>query len=338
MHLDALRRRRSLRRTACDGAHDPCDPCCPMSTRSEPAALPTLPILDPQRSGAEDANRRLPRWLKRQVPKGNADHATARLLDQLGLQTVCDHAKCPNRMECYSQKTATFMILGDVCTRSCGFCAVSRGRPAPPSPDEPQRVAAAARQLGLKHVVITSVTRDDLADGGADQFYQCVTAVRAATGATIEVLTPDFIHCPEALPRVLQAEPEVFNHNTETVPRLYRQVRGPRSEYRWTLQLLRIVNRLRPQTRTKSGLMLGLGETRQELLEVLADLLDAGCRLLTLGQYLQPDVSRYLPVVRYLPPEEFVELGQLARAMGFQHVSSGPFVRSSYHARDMATH
>jgi lipoic acid synthetase len=185
-------------------------------------------------------------------------------------------------------------------------------------------------------VVITSVTRDDLRDGGADHFVRCVEAVRAATGATIEVLTPDFGYNFEAVDRVLESAPEVFNHNTETVPRLYRKVRGPRSDYRGTLQLIKHVKDRRPEMKTKSGLMLGLGESREELLDTLADLLDHGCDLLTLGQYLQPDQKRYLPVVRYLKPEEFDELGELSRRMGFQQVASGPFVRSSYHARDMA--
>lgn len=279
---------------------------------------------------------RLPRWLKRQVPLGNANLQTARLLDELRLETVCDNAKCPNRMECYSQQTATFMVLGNVCTRACSFCAVGRGRPEPPEADEPARLAEAAARLQLKHVVITSVTRDDLPDGGAEHFYQCVLAVRQRTGATIEVLTPDFIHCPDAIERIVESRPEVFNHNTETVPRLYKQVRGPRSDYRWTLDLLRRVKRLDPSIKTKSGLMLGLGEGREELLDVLADLRSVDCDLLTLGQYLQPDVTRYLPVVRYLPPAEFDELGAAARGMGFAQVASGPFVRSSYHAREMA--
>src|SRR4051794_36141704 len=169
---------------------------------------------------------RLPRWLKREVPKGNVNHFTSSLLEELRLETVCESAKCPNRMECYSQKTATFMVLGNVCTRPCGFCAVDRGRPAPPQADEPTRLAEAAARLGLKHVVITSVTRDDLPDGGAEHFYQCVLAVRALTGATVEVLTPDFDGNLSALDRVIDAIPDVFNHNTETVPRLYRSVRG----------------------------------------------------------------------------------------------------------------
>ena len=205
--------------------------------------------------------RRLPPWLRREIPLGNANHFTAGLMEELGLETVCDSAKCPNRMECYSQKTATFMILGNVCTRPCGFCAVDRGHPDKLLADEPQRVAEASHRLGLKHVVITSVTRDDLADGGADHYYQCVTAVRERTGARVEVLTPDFVDNYPALDRVIAAAPEVFNHNTETVPRLYRKVRGPKSDYRWTLALLKRVKDKNPALQTKSGLMLGLGET-----------------------------------------------------------------------------
>ena len=298
---------------------------------NQPPALVELSL-----PASADAARRLPRWLKREVPKGNANHFTSRLLDELRLETVCDNAKCPNRMECYSQKTATFMILGNVCTRPCGFCAVSRGRPAAPEHDEPARLAEAAHRLQLKHVVITSVTRDDLPDGGAEHFHQCVLAVRERTGATVEVLTPDFIHNRRALERVIEAAPEVFNHNTETVPRLYRKVRGPKSDYRWTLELLRVVKQANPQIKTKSGLMLGLGETHEEVYDVLADLLDYGCDFLTLGQYLQPAEDKYLRVVRYIPPEEFAELGRAAHSMGFKKVASGPFVRSSYHAREMA--
>jgi len=298
-----------------------------VNTSIENLNLPVVSVAEPQ--------VRLPRWLKREVPKGNANRFTSRLLDELKLETVCENAKCPNRMECYSQKTATFMILGNVCTRPCGFCAVSRGRPEPLEEDEPQRLAEAAFRLGLKHVVITSVTRDDLSDGGAEHYYRCVTAVRERTGAAIEVLTPDFVENPAALDRIVEARPEVFNHNTETVPRLYRQVRGPKSDYRWTLGLLRRVKKRNPEIKTKSGLMLGLGETHEEVLDVLADLLDAGCDFLTLGQYLQPGPG-YLPVVRYIPPDEFTEFGHAARLLGYKKVASGPFVRSSYHARDMA--
>jgi len=279
---------------------------------------------------------RLPKWLKRPVPKSNSNHMTSGLLEELRLETVCENAKCPNRMECYSQQTATFMILGNVCTRPCGFCAVHRGRPPQlPEADEPQRVAEAAARLGLKHVVITSVTRDDLPDGGAEHFYQCIMAVRERTGASVEVLTPDFVQCKESLDRVVEAQPEVFNHNMETVPRLYRRVRGPKSDYAWTLKMLRRVRELDSQVRTKSGLMLGLGEERGELLDALADLRDHDVDFLTLGQYLQPG-EKYLPVVRYVPPEEFDELAEIAKGMGFKKVASGPFVRSSYHARDMA--
>jgi len=294
-----------------------------------PPKLVELPIV------STDPPRRLPSWLRREIPRGNANNFTANLLEELRLETVCDNARCPNRMECYSRKTATFMILGNVCTRPCGFCAVSRGRPEELENDEPARVAEAAARMELKHVVITSVTRDDLPDGGAEQFYRCVLAVRERTGATIEVLTPDFVNHEKALARVVEAEPEVFNHNTETVPRLYRSVRGPKSEYRWTLAMLRRVKQLSPTIKTKSGLMLGLGETRAEILDTLTDLLSYGCDFLTLGQYLQPS-SKHLPVARYIPPAEFVEFGEFARQLGFKKVASGPFVRSSYHARDMA--
>ncbi|HEX4130368.1 MAG TPA: lipoyl synthase [Pirellulales bacterium] len=301
--------------------------------------LDSLPILSPSDIPADatpDApRRRLPTWLKRNVPLANGNFFTDGLLDELRLTTVCQEAKCPNRMECWSQRTATFMILGEVCTRPCGFCSVAKGKTQPLEADEPERVAEAALRLGLKHVVITSVTRDDLPDGGAEHFYRCVLAVRARTGAAVEVLTPDFLDKPGAIERVVAAEPEVFNHNTETVPRLYREVRGRKSDYRWTLHLLGRVRELNPAIRVKSGLMLGLGETRDELLETLADLIDAGVEMLTLGQYLQP-TPHHLPVVRYVPPEEFDELGAAARAMGFAQVASGPFVRSSYHAREMA--
>ena len=280
--------------------------------------------------------KRLPRWLKREVPRGNADHFTSKLLEELNLETVCDNAKCPNRMECYSQKTATFMILGNVCTRPCGFCAVKRGRPEQLEVDEPDRLAEAAHRLGLKHVVITSVTRDDLSDGGADHYVQCIEKVRERSDATIEVLTPDFIGNEEALNQVIDARPDVFNHNTETVPRLYRRVRGPKSVYKWTLEMLQRIKDRNPKIKTKSGLMLGLGETQQEVLDVLADLRAVNCDFLTLGQYLQPSETRYLPVERYIPPAEFEEWGERAKSLGFRKVASGPFVRSSYHARDMA--
>ena len=279
--------------------------------------------------------RDLPRWLKRNVPKGGGPQFTARLIDELRLETVCDHAKCPNRMECYAHKTATFMILGDVCTRRCGFCSVAKGKTRPVDPGEPERVAEAVLRLGLRHAVITAVTRDDLPDGGAEQFCRTLAAIRASTGATVEVLPSDFAGSAASVDRLVAAAPDVYNHNAETVPRLYRQVRGRKADYRWTLAIFRRVKRQNPATGTKSGLMLGLGETREELLDTLADLLDAGCEMLTLGQYLQP-APGCLPVARYLPPDEFDALGRAARRMGFRRVSSGPFVRSSYHAWEMS--
>jgi lipoic acid synthetase len=294
----------------------------------------------------------LPRWLKRNVPKGNANHFTAKLIGQLGLQTVCDHAKCPNRMECYSQKTATFLILGDICTRGCRFCSVTKGKPLPPDPDEPRRVAEAVRELGLKHVVITCVTRDDLPDGGAEHFARTIDEIKGSgvficdtsgsprgkqrlpTPLSVEVLPSDFAGNVAAIDRLVEAAPDVYNHNTETVPRLFHVVRDHRTNYAWTLTMFRRIRASNPAIVLKTGLMLGLGETTEELLETLADLYEAGCRMLTLGQYLQPSPAQ-MPVVRYLPPEEFDDLGELARQIGFPQVASGPFVRSSYHAYQM---
>ncbi|MBM4003431.1 MAG: lipoyl synthase [Planctomycetes bacterium] len=292
--------------------------------------LPILGLATP----VPHRERRLPDWLRREFPTGNGNQFTANLLAEFGLETVCQEARCPNRMECWSHRTATFMILGKICTRPCGFCSVERGKPAPPSLDEPERLAEAAQRLGLRHVVVTSVTRDDLEDGGAEQFARCVGAIRRTTGATVEVLTPDFRDNLPALDTVLASAPEVFNHNTETVPRLYRSVRGPKSDYRWTMKLLRHARQSDPRIKTKSGLMLGLGESTAEVLDVLADLREVGCDFLTLGQYLQPTFD-HLPVVRYVTPQEFAELGDLARSLGFSQVASGPFVRSSYHAREM---
>jgi lipoic acid synthetase len=277
--------------------------------------------------------RRLPAWLKRRLPHGNGNFFTQELLRELRLETVCENARCPNRPECYARRTATFMILGNVCTRPCGFCAVSKGRPDELEADEPERVAEAAHRLGLRHVVITSVTRDDLPDGGADHFARCIVAVRRRTGAAVEVLTPDFLGDLAAVDRVLEATPEVYNHNMETVPRLYKKVRG-RASYRRSLDVLAHVKRRAPQVVTKSGLMLGLGETTEELLEVLADLREAGCDTLTLGQYLAPTL-KHVAVARYVSPAEFDALAVLARSLGFDKVVAGPFVRSSYHADEM---
>jgi lipoyl synthase len=278
--------------------------------------------------------RRLPPWLKRPLPAPDM-FFTSRVIEDLRLETVCESAKCPNRTECWSQRTATFMILGNVCTRPCGFCSVPKGKTEALQADEPERVAEAAARLGLKHVVITSVTRDDLADGGAQHFYECVLAVRARTGAAVEVLTPDFLGNTQAIDRVIEAAPDVFNHNLETVPRLYHRVRR-NAVYQRSLDLLARVKDRAPHIPTKSGVMLGLGETQDEILAVCADLRTVGCEILTVGQYLQPS-PQHLPVERYVPPEEFNALGTLVRGLGFKLVASGPFVRSSYHAGEMAS-
>lgn len=303
----------------------------------ERSGLPSLPIVAVDGGEIEapiPPRRRLPSWLKRPIPEAGGTYFTKELIGELGLETICEGARCPNRSECWTRRTATFMILGETCTRPCGFCAVKRGHPEAVALDEPDRLAEACARLGLKHVVITSVTRDDLLDGGADHFRRCIRAVRARTGATIEVLTPDFDGNPSAIEVVLSAEPEVFNHNLETVARLQQYVRR-KSQYAVSMRVLAHAKRSRPGVLTKSGLMLGLGETTEELIETLADLRDAGCDLLTLGQYLQPS-PRHLPVERYLPPKEFDELGRMARSLGFADVASGPFVRSSYHADEMA--
>ncbi|MCA9117144.1 MAG: lipoyl synthase [Planctomycetaceae bacterium] len=281
----------------------------------------------------QPARRRLPRWLKRPLPQPGMQF-TSGVIDDLRLETVCESAKCPNRSECWSHSTATFMILGNVCTRPCGFCSVPKGKTEQLQLDEPERVAEAAARLGLRHVVITSVTRDDLPDGGADHFYECVLAVRERTGAAVEVLTPDFMGNNQAIDRVVEARPDVFNHNTETVPRLYHRVRR-NANYQRTLDLLARVKQLAPDMPTKSGLMLGLGESMQEVLDVCGDLRATGCEMITIGQYLQP-TPEHLPVERYVPPEEFDEIGDLIRKLGFKLVASGPFVRSSYHAGEMA--
>lgn len=291
--------------------------------------LPTEPA--PQ--STTTVKRRLPSWLKRPMPQPGMAY-TSGVISDLRLETVCESAKCPNRTECWSKQTATFMILGNVCTRPCGFCSVPKGKTEALEIDEPERVAEAAERLGLRYVVITSVTRDDLKDGGAEHFYRCVLAVRERTGAKVEVLTPDFLGNKEAIRRVIESRPDVFNHNTETVPRLYHRVRR-NAEYQRTLDLLKQIKDEAPDMLTKSGLMLGLGETLEELLEVFSDLRGVGCDMLTLGQYLQP-TPEHLPVERYVPPEEFDEIGELAKKLGFGMVASGPFVRSSYHAGEMA--
>jgi len=295
--------------------------------------MQSLPLLAAPIAAPEPPRHRLPAWLKRQLPRGNENFFTDSLLRDLKLETVCENARCPNRPECYSRRTATFMVLGNICTRPCGFCSVPRGETLELEDDEPVRVAEAAERLGLKHVVITSVTRDDLPDGGADHFYRCVLAVRERTGAAVEVLTPDFLGDPAAIDRVIAARPEVYNHNLETVPRLYRKVRG-KADYRRSLDLLHRVKAQAPGIITKSGLMLGIGETIGELFDVIADLRDVGCAVLTLGQYLAPTL-KHIPVARFLPPVEFDSIAARARAFGFRQVVAGPFVRSSYHADEM---
>ena len=279
-------------------------------------------------------NKPKPPWLKRRIPAG-ADHERVRnLVERSRLHTVCQEARCPNIWECFSSQTATFLILGSVCTRNCGFCAITAGSPAPPDPSEPDNVAEAASKMKLKYVVITSVTRDDLPDGGSGVFAETIKAVRGKIpAAVIEVLIPDFQGCPDALKKVVDAYPDVLNHNLETVPRLYRIVR-PQAVYQRSLKLLKRVHTWEPALQTKSGLMLGLGETEKEVEQTLYDLLEAGCKMLTLGQYLKP-TKAHLPVERYIPPDEFNEWKDTALKMGFRQVASGPFVRSSYHAREL---
>src|SRR5262245_8150639 len=236
-----------------------------MPTSASPVDPALLPVVE---LPAPAPRRRLPEWLKRPIPASGGMGGTAQLVSELGLETICESGKCPNRSECWTRRTATFMILGEVCTRPCGFCAVPRGRPEPPAADEPDRLAEACARLGLRHVVITSVTRDDLPDGGADHFRRCILAVRSRPGPTIAVLTPDFDADPHAIDAVLSADPEVFNHNLETVARLQRHVRR-KSQYSVSLDVLRHVKSSRPDIRTKSGLMIGLGETTEEVLETL---------------------------------------------------------------------
>jgi lipoic acid synthetase len=275
---------------------------------------------------------RLPEWIREKKLNLQQLHELKTLFREKSLLTVCESLACPNRSECFSRGTATFMILGEVCTRSCGFCNVTTGRPyAPPSAQEPQAVADAARQMGLRHVVVTSVTRDDLPDGGSAHFAATIRAIRATLpGAAIEVLTPDFRGDLQAVETVLEAMPDYFNHNVETVPRLYDFVR-PGARFERSCVVLRHARRVAPSVVTKSGLMLGLGERRDEVLGVMRSLLDAGCSILTIGQYLQPKREK-LDVVEYVLPEVFDQYREAGERMGFAAVFAGPFVRSSYMA------
>ena len=277
---------------------------------------------------------RLPAWARKGSPLAPGAHAMRVLLREGALNTVCEEARCPNLGECFSRGTATFMLLGDRCTRRCGYCSVGTAKPLPPDRDEPERVARAAFRLGLRYVVLTSVNRDDLADGGAAHFAATIEAVRRVLPkAGIEVLTPDFKGDRPALATVLAAEPTVFNHNIETVPRLFPRLR-PQGRYRLSLEALAAARAIRPGVPTKSGLMLGLGETDAEVLEVLADLRASGVSIVTLGQYLRP-TRDHEPVHRYVPPEVFARLEQDARRLGFEAVYAGVFVRSSYNADEV---
>jgi len=275
--------------------------------------------------------RRHPPWLKVRAPGGPGFAETMATVREMGLHTVCQEARCPNIGECWGHKTATFMLLGDTCTRNCGFCAVTHGRPLGVDPGEPLRVASAVARLGLGHVVVTSVNRDDLPDGGAAHFAGTARAIkRLQPACRVEVLVPDFQGNLASVAEVVASPIDVFNHNLETVPRLYRRVRAG-ARYARSLAVLDAARRGRDGLLTKTGLMLGLGETQEELASVFRDLRSIGCDILTLGQYLRPS-GEHLPVERYLPPEEFVALGAEALALGFRHVEAGPLVRSSYHA------
>jgi lipoic acid synthetase len=278
------------------------------------------------------ARPRLPEWLRITLPTSDTFSRTRSLLDELKLHTVCESAKCPNHWECWSKGTATFMIAGDRCTRACGFCAVATAKPHALETDEPARVAEATRRMSLKHVVITAVARDDLKDGGAEHFAQTIHKVRELNpGIVIEVLVPDFLDNDASIETVLAADPHIYNHNLETVRRLTPEVRH-RATYDRSLSVLRKVKDKRGDTlHTKSGIMLGLGETPEELFQAMRDLRDARCDILTLGQYLQPTL-RHLPVKEFVPPQKFAEYKTIAEDMGFVHVASGPMVRSSYHA------
>ena len=282
---------------------------------------------------ANDNNRRtrrFPPWLKKRLPSGGSLGLVQGTLKDLDLATVCVSAMCPNLGECFSCGTATFMILGNSCTRDCRFCAVSSEKPGPLDDSEPGRVAEAVKRLGLSYVVITSVTRDDLPDGGAAHFARTIELVKATREVRVEVLTPDFKGRSESLKKVAQARPAVFNHNVETVPRLYSKVR-PQADYRQSLTVLEAFRKMASDIPTKSGLMVGLGEEPDEVLAVMRDLRTAGCGMLTVGQYLSPS-KNHLPVARFVPPEEFEELKIAGLEMGFSAVAAGPFVRSSYHA------
>jgi len=275
--------------------------------------------------------KRLPSWFKKKIHSSGIIKETQDLLDGLHLHTICESALCPNRGDCLSKGTATFLILGNICTRNCTFCAVQKGTPDPVDADESSRLADAVVRMGLNYAVITSVTRDDLSDGGSDHFAKCVTAIRERNKAIkVELLIPDFQGSLQNLQIILQSHPDVINHNIETVPRLYAAVR-PMADFKESLQLLRRSKDLAPAIAAKSGIMVGLGETKQELLAAMEELKDAGCDILTIGQYLQPSLHHH-PVVQFIPPAAFEEYAHAAKAMGFAAVASAPLVRSSFNA------
>lgn len=278
---------------------------------------------------------RLPEWVRRTVLNTEENRKTRSILKENGLNTICESGRCPNKGECWARGTATYLLMGPLCTRTCKFCSVNKGLPGALDEAEPARVAQASKQMGLRHVVLTSVNRDDLPDQGANHFAKTIAALKLEIpGVAVEVLTPDFQGRRDCVEIVLAAKPVVFNHNIETVPRLYRRVR-PGSKYDRSLKVLQIAKEIDSAIPTKSGLMLGLGETKEEVLSVLRDLREIDCDFLTLGQYLRPSRDQ-LPVVRYVTPEEFDELGKVAWDMGFKMVHSGPLVRSSYHAEELA--
>ena len=282
-------------------------------------------------------NSRLPVWLKKQVPSPETVEVVEKMMRGRDLHTVCESARCPNIGECWSKRTATFMILGDICTRNCGFCAITLGRPLEVDPDEPRRVAEAASEMGLKHVVVTSVARDELPDEGAGHFAATILALRhVIPGVTVEVLTPDFKGKRWCIRLVVDARPDIYNHNIETVERLSPVVR-PQAKYERTLDVLRSVKRMDMSIHTKSGIMLGLGETHSEILQTLRDLREAGVSAVTIGQYLRPTTERHLPVVEYVHPDQFREYERIGNELGFLFVASGPFVRSSYNADAFST-
>lgn len=321
--------------------------CCSTTDAAEPSAVPVaigvkletdasgLSVAAGLDTGSAPSAGRLPEWLRRNILVNDDSRQVRSILKEQRLNTICESGRCPNKGECWAAGTATFMLMGSVCTRTCQFCAVNKGRPEALDASEPGRVVEAARQMNLKHVVLTSVNRDELPDQGSSHFATTVNLLKQEIkGIEVEILTPDFQGRRDCIATVLESRPAVFNHNVETVPRLYKRVR-PGSKYKRSLEVLQAAKELAPEIPTKSGLMLGLGESREEVVEVMQDLHDHGCDILTLGQYMQPTRDN-LPVHRYVTPSEFEELAFIAEGIGFKKVHSGPLVRSSYHASEVA--